>query len=183
MSTIGTSTVTVTRDCDAITIPSGLSARLAAGTTVEVVQSFGGAITVRAERGGLLRVDRADADAVGMDVQEERRGDADGSAFSMDRVTEALHLVHDPEIPIDIVELGLVYRCEEHLGADGDRRIEIDLSMTAPGCGMGNVLRDDVERVVGNVPGVDHVQATLVWDPPWGYDRLSDTARLRLGLL
>lgn len=101
----------------------------------------------------------------------------------MDQVTEALRTVYDPEIPIDILELGLVYRCEEHVGDDGTRRIEIDLSMTSPGCGMGDVLCADVDRVVGQIPGVDTVETTLVWDPPWGYERLSDTARLQLGLL
>jgi metal-sulfur cluster biosynthetic enzyme len=98
-------------------------------------------------------------------------------------VTDALRTVYDPEIPIDIVELGLVYRCDEVVGDDGTRTIDIDLSMTAPGCGMGDVLRADVERVVGQVPGVDRVVATVVWDPPWSYARLSDVARLQLGML
>jgi probable FeS assembly SUF system protein SufT len=183
MTTMGTSTVTVARDCDAVAIPSGTPVLVPAGTTVQVVQSFGGAITVRTPLGGLLRIDGADADAVGIDRDADPTAELFDAEFSMDQVTDALRQVYDPEIPIDIVELGLVYRCEAQEGTDGGRRIVIDLSMTAPGCGMGEVLRGDVERVVGDVAGVDEVDVTLVWDPPWGYDRLSETARLRLGLL
>jgi metal-sulfur cluster biosynthetic enzyme len=100
----------------------------------------------------------------------------------MARVTEALQHVYDPEIPVDIVELGLVYRCEEHLD-EGRRRIEVDLSMTAPGCGMGDILRDEAERAVRAVAGVDDVRVELVWDPPWTTERMSEAARLQLGLL
>jgi metal-sulfur cluster biosynthetic enzyme len=102
--------------------------------------------------------------------------------FSLDRVVDALHHVFDPEIPVSIVDLGLVYRCEEHV-ENGRRRIEIDMSMTAPGCGMGDILRRDAERVVSAVPGVDDVVVQLVWDPPWTLARMSEAARLELGLL
>ena len=183
MNTMGTSTVTVARDCDAVAIPSGTAVLVPAGTTVQIVQSFGGAITVRTPLGGLLRIDGADADAVGIDRNADPSLAFIDAEFSMDRVIDALRQVYDPEIPIDIVELGLVYRCDVQTDTHGRRRIEIDLSMTAPGCGMGEVLREDVERVLGDVPGIDEVDVTLVWDPPWGYDRLSETARLRLGLL
>jgi probable FeS assembly SUF system protein SufT len=184
-NTTGTSTVTVARDCDAVAIPSGTAVLVPAGTMVQVVQSFGGAVTVRTPLGGLLRIDAVDADAVGLerDTHALDTVESTDAEFSMDQVTDALRQVYDPEIPIDIVELGLVYRCEAHSDTHGRRRIVIDLSMTAPGCGMGEVLRGDVERVVGDLAGVDDVQVTLVWDPPWGYDRLSETARLRLGLL
>jgi metal-sulfur cluster biosynthetic enzyme len=101
----------------------------------------------------------------------------------MERVFEALGQVYDPEIPVSIVELGLVYRCEEVAGPLGMRRIEIDMSMTAPGCGMGDVLRADAARAVFGVPGVDDVEVNLVWDPPWTIHRMSEAARLQLGLL
>jgi metal-sulfur cluster biosynthetic enzyme len=83
---------------------------------------------------------------------------------------------------VSIVDLGLVYRCVEHLDDDGHRRVEIDMSMTSPGCGMGDVLRDDAIRVVGDVPGVDEVEVNIVFDPPWSIDRMSDATRLELGL-
>jgi metal-sulfur cluster biosynthetic enzyme len=91
--------------------------------------------------------------------------------------------VYDPEIPVSIVDLGLVYRCDERLDDDGTRRIEIDMSMTAPGCGMGDILRADAARAVLAVPGVDDVEVELVWDPPWTIHRMSEAARLELGLL
>jgi probable FeS assembly SUF system protein SufT len=179
--------VAVLRDCDAIAVPSGITTVLPAGTLVQLVQSIeGGAVTVRTSLGGLLRIDPADSDAVGITHDPGVRGGSDAaghSEFSMDRVTEALHTVYDPEIPVDVVELGLVYRCEERYDESQRRRIEIDLSTTAPGCGMGDVLCGDVERVVRRIPGVDDVLVTLVFDPPWCLDRISDAARLRLGLL
>jgi metal-sulfur cluster biosynthetic enzyme len=84
---------------------------------------------------------------------------------------------------VNIVDLGLVYRCEEHPRPDGGRRVEIDMSMTAPGCGMGDILRADAARAVQAVPGVDEVEVTLVWDPPWSMHRMSEATRLELGLL
>ncbi len=101
----------------------------------------------------------------------------------MSRVTDALQGIYDPEIPVSIIELGLVYRCEEIQRPDGTRRIEIDMSMTAPGCGMGDVLRADALRAVQVVPGVDEVDVTLVWDPLWTIQRMSEAARLQLGML
>jgi metal-sulfur cluster biosynthetic enzyme len=101
----------------------------------------------------------------------------------MSQVVDALQNVYDPEIPVSVVELGLIYRCDEELLADGSRLISIDMSMTAPGCGMGDVLRADAERVVRMVPGVDDVEVTLVWDPPWNLSRMSEAVRLQLGLL
>jgi metal-sulfur cluster biosynthetic enzyme len=101
----------------------------------------------------------------------------------MRQVVDALQDVYDPEIPVSVVELGLIYRCDEELLADGSRLISIDMSMTAPGCGMGDVLRADAERVVRMVPGVDDVEVTLVWDPPWNINRMSEEVRLQLGLL
>jgi metal-sulfur cluster biosynthetic enzyme len=103
--------------------------------------------------------------------------------FDMSLVLDALGQVYDPEIPVSIVELGLVYRCEEVTGPLGTRRIEIDMSMTAPGCGMGDILRHDAADAVSAVPGVDDVEVNLVWDPPWTMHRMSEAARLQLGLL
>ena len=103
--------------------------------------------------------------------------------FEISHVLDALHEIYDPEIPVSIVELGLVFRCEEIQCPDGTRRIEIDMSMTAPGCGMGDILRADALRAVQAVPGVDEVDVTLVWTPPWSVDRMSEAARLQLGLL
>ena len=167
----------------ATTVPAGELVLLSEGGEVEIVQQLGGSITVRTELGSLLRLDAADGDAVGLDVPDgEDEAVADGPS-DMSRVLDALGQVYDPEIPVSIVELGLVYRCEELPGPLDTRRIEIDMSMTAPGCGMGDVLRADAARAVFAVPGVDDVEVNLVWDPPWTIHRMSEAARLQLGLL
>lgn len=103
--------------------------------------------------------------------------------FEIDQVVDALQQIFDPEIPVSIVELGLVYRCDEIIKADGSRRIEIDMTMTAPGCGMGDVLRADALRAVQAIPDVDDVDVQIVFDPPWNIGRMSEAARLQLGLM
>jgi probable FeS assembly SUF system protein SufT len=175
--------VKLSRDCMATTIPYGDRVPLSAGGEVQNVQQLGGSITVRTEMGSLLRIDGEDADVLGLEVPEDLVHTHDPSEFEMDRVIDVLQTVYDPEIPISIVELGLVYRCEEVKTPEGRRRIEIDMSMTAPGCGMGDVLRADASRVVSGVPGVDEVDVQLVWDPPWSIHRMSEAARLQLGML
>jgi probable FeS assembly SUF system protein SufT len=169
----------------ATTVPRGEYVLLSEGGEVAIVQRLGGSITVRTELGSLLRIDGADADALGLEPDTTPDDDPakDAGTFDMARVMEALGQVYDPEIPVSIVELGLVYRCEELAGPMGTRRIEIDMSMTAPGCGMGDILRGDAARAVLAVPGVDDVDVNLVWDPPWTIHRMSEASRLQLGLL
>jgi probable FeS assembly SUF system protein SufT len=167
----------------ATTVPAGQLVRLPEGGEIEIVQQLGGSITVRTELGSLVRLDVADADAVGLESPDGADQLAGDGPFDMSRVLDALGQVYDPEIPVSIVELGLVYRCDEVPGPLGTRRIEIDMSMTAPGCGMGDVLRADAARAVFGVPGVDDVEVNLVWDPPWTIHRMSEAARLELGLL
>ncbi len=101
--------------------------------------------------------------------------------FEEERVWEQLKTVFDPEIPVNVVDLGLIYRCEALPLPGGGHRVEIDMSMTAPGCTMGDVLKDDVRRKVQGVPGVKEVEVQVVWDPPWDASRMSDAARLQLG--
>jgi probable FeS assembly SUF system protein SufT len=164
-------------------VPAGQVVALSEGGEVEIVQRLGGSTTVRTQLGTLLRLDGADDDALGLEPDPDVAPAEQSGPFHLDHVLEALRQVYDPEIPVDIVELGLVYRCEEHPGPLGTRRIEIDMSMTAPGCGMGDVLRGDAERAVRAVPGVDEVEVDLVWDPPWTVHRMSEAARLQLGML
>jgi probable FeS assembly SUF system protein SufT len=177
-----TTIATLTRDCPATTVPYGESVTLDAGGEVRVVQQLGGSITVRTELGLLLRVAGADADALGLEPPSAPDPTADRD-FDIAQVEAVLDTIYDPEIPISIVELGLVYRCEAIEQPDGTRRIEIDMTMTAPGCGMGDVLSVDATNAVAALPGVDDVEVTLVWDPPWSMQRVSEAARLQLGLL
>lgn len=172
----------LTRDCPATTVPYGEAVTLDAGGEVQVVQQLGGSITVRTELGLLLRVDGTDADALGLEPPPAPDSVADGG-FDIAQVEAVLHTIYDPEIPISIVELGLVYRCEAIDQPDGTRRIEVDMTMTAPGCGMGDVLSADATRAITALPGVDDVEVTLVWDPPWSMHRMSEASRLELGLL
>jgi probable FeS assembly SUF system protein SufT len=101
----------------------------------------------------------------------------------LQQVIETLKTVFDPEIPVNVVDLGLIYVCEAHLLADGGHRVEIKMSMTAPGCGMGDVLKEDAFTKVQTVPGVTEVDVEIVWDPPWDTSRMSDAAQLQLGML
>lgn len=178
----GWNPVELTRECTATTVPYGDRVILDAGGLVEVVQRLGASITVRTQMGALLRIDGTDADALGLDPVEANRVTA-GGPFELGQVVDALQQIYDPEIPVSIVELGLVYRCEEVRADDGTRRIEIDMTMTAPGCGMGDVLRADALRAVRSIPGVDDVDVRIVFDPPWNVGRMSEAARLQLGLM
>jgi probable FeS assembly SUF system protein SufT len=175
--------IRLVRDCVATTVPAGDPTTLRAGEAVQIMQTLGGNITVRASTGALLRVASADADALGIDRPAPTAGQPDSGPFAMSQVVDVLQSVYDPEIPVNVVELGLIYRCEEQRLPDGGRLITIDMSMTAPGCGMGDILQIDAANAVRKVPGVDDVQVTLVWDPPWSINRMSEAARLQLGML
>lgn len=183
MTTGSREPVELERDCLATTVPGGRQTTLAAGDQVFIVQMLGDSFTVQTAFGTLVRVSGDDADALGLDTSDQRVEVVSSEPFSMSQVIDALQNVYDPEIPVSVVELGLIYRCEEERLGDGSRLISIDMSMTAPGCGMGDVLRVDAERVVRSVPGVDDVEVNLVWDPPWNMSRMSEAVRLQLGLL
>lgn len=170
------------KDCDVTLIPSGQKVTLQAGERVVVTQALGGTITVQTERGHLARISSEDAYTLGLDGEPDEEKTARSGPFELERVFEQLKTVFDPEIPINVVDLGLIYACDAHLLADGSHRVEIKMSMTAPGCGMGDVLKDDACARVQGVPGVSEVDVELVWDPPWDQSRLTEVARLELGL-
>ena len=146
---------------------------------MEIAQSLGGQFTVTTDDGGLFRIAGKDADALGQQPAAAAAATAEGP-FDEQRVWEQLKTVFDPEIPVNLVDLGLIYRCEAVPLPEG-HRVEVDMSMTAPGCGMGDVLREDVRRKIQGLPGVREVRVEVVWDPPWGPSRMSDAARLQLG--
>ena len=174
--------VVLARDCEATRIPSGSSVVLPAGTRVTIAQRLGGHFTVSTEDGTLLRIADKDADALGENAPAAAApAPMVEGEFEEERVWEQLRTVFDPEIPVNLVDLGLIYRCQAVPLAEGGHRVEIAMSMTAPGCGMGDVLKEDVRRKVQTVPGVREVQVEVVWDPPWDASRMSDAARLQLG--
>jgi len=176
------------RDVAAIQIPSGERVLLPAGTWLVVQQALGGAFTAMTEMGGLVRVDGKDADALGPQFVEaaaafeaERSAAVEGP-FDQKQVWDALGTVYDPEIPASIVELGLVYAVAAE-PVEGGHRVHVRMTLTAPACGIGPVLVDDVRRKVLGVPGVKDAEVELVFDPPWDPSRMSDAAKLQLGFM
>ena len=176
----GDGTIALTRDCAATRIPSGEPALLRAGTRVRITQSLGGHFTVSGDEGGLFRIAAADADALGQKPPDAAPALVEGE-FDEERVWEELRTVFDPEIPVNLVDLGLIYSCRPIPLPDGTYRVEIAMSMTAPGCGMGDILKEDVRRKIQALPGVREVEVEVVWDPPWDASRMSDAAKLQLG--
>jgi probable FeS assembly SUF system protein SufT len=174
------------RDCEATVIPGGDKVTLRCGERVRVTQALGGSFTVITSLGYMVRIGPADADALGMEPNPIAQLPVPvpvPGAFDLNQVYEQLKAVFDPEIPVNVVDLGLIYACEAHPLPDGGHRVEIQMSMTAPGCGMGDVLREDAIAMVKTVPGVAEVSVELVWDPPWGPSRMSEAALLQLDML
>lgn len=177
--------VTVLRDCEAIAIPYGETIILKKGDEVVITQALGGSYTVD-YHGQLLRVDNADGDAIGKSVpmitavSEENTADHD---VNLVRLYEQLRTCYDPEIPVNIVELGLIYDVNCYQLIDGRNLVRITMTLTAAGCAMGTVIADEVKRKCLALANVDQVEVDIVFDPPWSYDMISDAAKLQLGLL
>ena len=176
--------VTVLKDCEAVLIPEGSDITLKEGTTVYITQALGGSVTVNVN-GVLARIASADVEAIGLERTEmpvdSAVAAADGSVDES-LIWEQLKTCYDPEIPIDVVELGLIYRCEVEKSANDGNTVHIDMTLTAPGCGMGPFLVDDVQTKVAQVPNVSNVNVELVFDPPWNPEMMSEAARLQTGL-
>jgi len=174
--------IEIKRDCEATRIPSGEVLKLIKGEFVVVTQALGGSYTVRTDSGHLVRIAVRDVDALGLKSTAGQAAPEDAGPFHLDKVIEKLKTVFDPEIPVNVVDLGLIYVCEAHPLADGGQRIEIKMSMTAPGCGMGDVLKKDAQDKIQGVAGVTEVEIEIVWEPPWDQSRMSEAARLQLGM-
>lgn len=175
--------ISIARDVKAVIIPAGEELTLREGTTGFITQALGGSFTVYVE-GNLFRIAGADADALGKDpvpppAIPENATDADIEAVIWDQ----LKTCYDPEIPVDIVNLGLVYRCEVTALGNGERSVSVDMTLTAPGCGMGEVLIADAREKIAVIPTVTDVMVELVFDPPWNTSMMSDEARLQTGMM
>ena len=170
------------RECKAVEIPSGIERLLPAGTVVRVTQTLGTSYTVVGGIGYMYRIDASDADALGLAPSQPAHQPAAASEFSEKAVWDQLKTIYDPEIPVNIVDLGLIYGCDIASLEDEGKKIDVKMSMTAPGCGMANVLKADVERKLGQLPTVKAVNVEVVFDPPWNPGRMSEAARLQLGL-
>jgi len=170
------------RDCEAMLIPSGDNVHLSQGERVVLTQALGGSFTVKTEAGHLARIAPQDADALGFEVKPVSYLPEGAGVFDVQLVIDQLKTVFDPEIPVNVVDLGLVYACDAHPIEGGGHRVEIKMSMTAPGCGMGDVLKEDARARVQELPDVVEVDVEIVWDPPWDKSRMSEAARLELGM-
>ena len=178
--------IILNRDCDAILIPVGTPLNLSEGTAVLVTQALGGSYTVNVN-GNLARIDAKNADALGFDVENSTVADTnkeitgDGTVNEQS-VWDQLKTCYDPEIPINIVELGLIYQCDiTPLGADGNQ-IDITMTLTSPGCGMGDYLADDIRSKILALPNVAKVNVDVTFEPPWSYDMMSEAAKLETGM-
>jgi probable FeS assembly SUF system protein SufT len=167
----------IRRECPAVQIPDGTPSRLSIGTRVRITQALGGSFTVATERGYLFRIDSQNADALGKTPDEIFAGPAEGSLE--DRIWARLRTCYDPEIPINIVDLGLIYNCEV---LEEGRRVDIKMTLTAPGCGMGPILAKEVKERIENLPEVERADVEVVFDPQWDQNMMSEAARLELGL-
>jgi probable FeS assembly SUF system protein SufT len=177
--------ITLTRDCNAALIPDGTPIKLEKDSTVYITQALGGSYTVNIN-GNLARVDSKDADALGFEVEDtrsetiEKELTGDGSVEET-LIWDQLRTCYDPEIPIDIVELGLIYDCSV-TPVEAGNQVDITMTLTAPGCGMGEFLAEDVRSKIYSLPNVTQVNVELTFDPPWNQTMMSEAARLQTGL-
>ena len=175
-------TVELTRDCEAVAIPKGVRQSLPKGTVVRIVQQRpGGGYTISAPNRSMYRIEAQDADALGL-----RSGSAqpaeDKAKLTEQLVWDTLRTVRDPELPVNIVELGLVYSCSISQTAPGSHAIAVRMAMTSPGCSMSDVLKSEVERKLRQLPEVADAYVEVVFDPPWDPSRMSEETRLQLGM-
>jgi len=179
--------ITLSRECEAVLIPSGDKVRLAAGSRLWVTQSLGGSFTVMTDRGYMARIEGREADALGMKGAAASQPEASVTAGGPEEVErlvwDQLKTCFDPEIPVNIVDLGLIYRCRVTALAEGGNRVEVKFTLTARGCGMGEVLKVDIRNKILGVPGVKEVDVELVWEPPWNQTMISGAAKQQLGMV
>ena len=182
MTKIDNELIKVSRDCDAILIPGGEKVVLVEGTHIRITQALGGDYTVYVN-GNLLKVSGKDSDAIGIkkDVTKENVLEKN-TEVNEDRIWEVLKTCYDPEIPVNIVDLGLIYDMKLDKNIEGIT-INIKMTLTAPGCGMGPVIAQDVEDKLMDLTTVNRVIVDLVWEPVWNQAMMTDAARLELGML
>ena len=175
--------VTFTRDVDAIIVPAGMAVKLREGQQGFITQALGGSFTVYVE-GNLFRISGQDADALGKEAADVPQLPPNASDEDVRELAwQQMKTCYDPEIPINIVDLGLVYTCDVHTDENGDRIVDVKMTLTAPGCGMGDVLVQDVRDKVEIIPTVKRADVELVFDPPWNQSMMSDAARLQTGMM
>lgn len=178
--------VILTRDVEASIVPAGTRVTLLKGEEAHITQSLGGSHTVIVN-GNMFLIGGQDADALGFEVAAKPAAPATGSPLTQEQVEkqvwELLKTCYDPEIPVNIVDLGLIYDCVVEPIGGNEYKVAVKMTLTAPGCGMGPVLQQDVQNKLLGIDPVQDVQVELVWDPPWNQGMLTEAARLQLGLM
>ncbi len=181
--------ITLVRDCTAVQIPNGNAVTLKAGTKIRITQSLGGTYTVISEEGVMARIASEDADAIGEKPKTQTPGEKAKGPSSKEELEKwvwgQLRTVFDPEIPVNLVDLGLVYLCQITPSPDDSNQYEVyvKMTLTAPGCGMGGVLKADAESKILKLPGVKRAHVEVVVEPPWNPSMMSEAAKLQLGML
>ena len=177
--------ITFSRNAEAIMIPSGEKVLVPKGAQATITQSLGGTYTLITDRGLMVRVSGQEVEAIGKTPQEtvDVKPEELTPEKLEDMVWEQLKTCFDPEIPVNIVDLGLVYLCELQEAEDGRKNVKIKMTLTAPGCGMGPVLASDVKMKVESLPGVANADVEVVFDPVWDRSMMSEAARLQLGMM
>jgi probable FeS assembly SUF system protein SufT len=173
---------TVSRELTATAIPYGEKVPIPAGTTVYMSQSLGGSYTVVTDMGYMVRIDSRDADAIGEEVQAGPSPEEQAGKSLEELVWDQLKTCYDPEIPVNIVDLGLVFSCEVS-EVEGGHKAAVRFTLTAPGCGMGDVLKSDIEQKLEALPGVTETDVQIAFEPVWNQSMMSEAARLQLGLM
>jgi len=171
------------RDCPVVRIPSGDEVVLPAGTVGYITQALGGSFTVFVD-GNLFRVAGVDADAIGREPVAPPELPEDATEDDVEQlVWSQMRTCYDPEIPVNIVDLGLVYHCLLEPADPGRWKVTVRMTLTAPGCGMGDILVEDVRSKIALIPTIDEVDVALTFDPPWSYQMMTESARLETGML
>ena len=178
MNSTNPESIRLLRDVDAYMVPSGDEVKLLAGNLVRITQALGGNYTV-IMNGNMVQISAENADALGIEVKEQEKTEPSGDIEK--QIWDQLKTCYDPEIPVDIVELGLIYDFSMEDGKTG-KRVSIKMTLTAPGFGMGPVIADEVDRKVNGLDGVEDVSVELVWEPMWTRDMMSEAAQLELGM-
>jgi probable FeS assembly SUF system protein SufT len=176
---------TLSRTVEVAAIPYGDRLTLDAGSTVYITQALGGSFTVMTDRGYMVRIEGKDADAIGETSVAPPSAEELADKSVEQRAWDQLKTCFDPEIPVNIVDLGLVYECSVTpvAGEDGQNKATVKFTLTAPGCGMGDYLKMDVQSKLLTVPGIKEASVEVVLDPPWNQSMMSEAARLQLGMM
>lgn len=176
----------LSRDCEAALIPSGDKITLSSGSTVWITQSLGGSYSVMTDRGHMARIEAKDGDAIGLSPVLESKPNFEPGSTSPEtvesRVWEQLRTCFDPEIPVNIVDLGLIYGCAVKPRDGVGYKAQVKFTLTAQGCGMGQFLKRDIQNKLSVIPDIQEVEVELVWDPPWNQSMISQHAKQQLGI-